>query len=233
MLRGMVFVDHQNFIIEVKKYYNNKSLPEPKLDYNVLFRNMAMLVKNVDFIKACMYIPKPDKFLMQDQSLANAYDWVNGMRTKPFLDIVEGRYIARRSDPAVSMDITNKKTYYKVEKGTDINLAIDAISMAFHNSFDIAFIVSADTDYLRVYDMLKSLGKLVIVIAVNGQNVSKIRPHVDNVILLDDAFFNTCLKITPTKTTSITSPAAKPVQDEAPEEDPAEAEPTEAVETTQ
>lgn len=205
MLKGMVFVDHQNFTIEVSHYYRDKGMPVPRLNYDVLFKNITKLVDSVDFVKAYMYIPKPDAFLMTDKALSNAYDWANGMKTKAFLDVVEGRYIARPTDPAVPMNISDKKTYYKVEKGTDINLAIDAIGMAFHNSLDIAFVVSADTDYLRVYDMLKSLGKLIVVVAVAGQNVSKIRPHVDKIVFLDDAFFNQCLMPATSKSTASTT----------------------------
>ena len=201
MLRGMVFVDHQNFYIAIKNYYGYKSLPTPRLNYNILFRNMTKLVDNVDFVKAYMYIPKPDSFLMQDKALSKAYEWSSGMNSKPFIDVIEGRYIARPSDPTVPMDINDKKTFYKVEKGTDINLTIDAISMAFHNSFDVAFIVSGDTDYLRLYHMLKNLGKLVVVVTVSGQNISRIIPNVDKVVVLDETYFNDCLMPTTPKST--------------------------------
>ena len=192
MLRGMVFIDHQNFNIALQEYYRNKGLPYPELDYEVLFRKIVKLIDNVDFIKASMYIPKPDKFLMGDSSLANTYYWAKNLNTKSFLDIVEGRFISRPKTKK-NMDITDKSTYYKVEKGTDINLAVDVVSRAFHNSYDVAFIVSADTDYLKIYDILRNLGKLTVVVVVEGQGASKLKPYVDAVFKLDDSFFNTCL----------------------------------------
>ncbi len=88
------------------------------------------------------------------------------------------------------MDITDKSTYYKVEKGTDINLAIHAITKAHNNAYDVAFVLSADTDYISLYRQLKSMGKLVIVAAVRGQTLGKVIPEVDDYIMLDDSFFS-------------------------------------------
>ena len=193
MLRGMVFVDHQNFNIALQTYYRNQGLPCPKLDYEVLFKKITELVDNVDYVKASMYIPKPDAFLMEDAALANSYHWATNLSTKPFLDVIEGRFISRPTKTKREMDITDKSTYYKVEKGTDINLAADVISKAFHNSYDVAFILSADTDYLKIYDILRNLGKLTVVVVIKDQNVQKIRPHVDAVLRLDKNFFDKCL----------------------------------------
>ena len=81
-------------------------------------------------------------------------------------------------------------TYYKVEKGTDINLAIHAITKAYNNAYDVAFVVSADTDYISLYRQLKSIGKLVVTVAVKNQKLGKVIPEVDDYIILDDSFFS-------------------------------------------
>ena len=74
-------------------------------------------------------------------------------------------------------------------KGTDINLAIHALTKAQANSFDVAYIMSADTDYIPIYRQLKTLGKITVVVVVDGQKISKIRPECDNCIFLNDDFF--------------------------------------------
>lgn len=129
---------------------------------------------------------------MKDHKLENYYNWVVGMKNAPYTDVIEGRYVARPIDEAVPMEIDNRNTYYKVEKGTDINLAVHAINKAFYNSYDIAFFLSADTDYIKVYEVLKSLGKIAIVVGVQGQNINTIKPMVDNTIILKETFFDTC-----------------------------------------
>ena len=190
MLRGMVFVDHMNFNIAITDYYASLGRRGPDLDYNTIFRSVVGLVQNVSYTKAIIFAPEPDQFLMNDSYLCRYYKWVQGMKNAKYLDVVEGRYIARPVNETVPMDISNKQTYYKVEKGTDINLAIHAISKGYNNAYDVAFIFSADTDYISLYRQLKSMGKLVIVVAVKGQMLKKVIPEVDDFIILDDRVFS-------------------------------------------
>ncbi len=131
---------------------------------------------------------------MKDKKLENYYNWVIGMKNAPYTDVIEGRYVARQVDENIPMQIDKKNTYYKVEKGTDINLAVHAINKAFYNSYDIAFFLSADTDYIKVYEVLKSIGKIAVVVGVQGQNINTIRPMVDNTIILKDSFFERCIR---------------------------------------
>lgn len=174
MLRGMVFVDHMNFNIALGDYYSGLSKKTPNLDYNKVFRGIVSLIPNISYMKTTIFAPKPDSFLMNDPYLQGYYKWVSGMENGKYLDVIEGRYIGRPVSETIPMDITDKNTYYKVEKGTDINLAIHALSKAHNNAYDVAFIVSADTDYISLYRQLKSMGKLVIVVAVKGQHLRKV-----------------------------------------------------------
>lgn len=193
MLRGMVFLDHMNFEIALRDLYKSINTKTPKLDYNALFPAITSLVKDVDFLKAYIFVPKPDDFLMQDISLKKYYDWASNLKNAFFIDVIEGRYVSR---PVAGMkkDIADAASYYKVEKGTDINLAINALSKAFFNSYDVGFFVSADTDYIAVYEMLKRIGKIVIQVSVKGQQAYKITPYVDKQIVLKEEFFNSCLR---------------------------------------
>lgn len=190
MLRGMVFVDHMNFNIAIGDYYASLGQKPPNLDYNTVFKGVVSQVQNTSYTKTMIFAPEPDTFLMDDNYLRGYYKWVQGMKNAKYLDVVEGRYIARPVDESVSMDIYDKSTYYKVEKGTDINLAIHAITKAYNNAYDIAFVVSADTDYISLYRQLKSIGKLVVTVAVNGQRLGKVIPEVDDYIILDESFFS-------------------------------------------
>lgn len=190
MLRGMVFVDHMNFNIAVGDYYSKLGQRTPYLDYNTVFKGIVSLIPNIRYTKTIVFAPKPDDFLMNDPYLANYYKWVQGMTNGKYLDVVEGRYIGRPIDDNIPMDISDRSTYYKLEKGTDINLAIHAVSKAHNNAYDVAFIVSADTDYISLYKQLKDMGKLVVVVAVNGQNIRKVISEVDDYLILEESFFS-------------------------------------------
>jgi hypothetical protein len=50
------------------------------------------------------------------------------------------------------------------------------------------------TDYITVYSVLKSIGKLAVITAVKGQTIHKLKPHVDHCLILDDSFFCKCLR---------------------------------------
>ncbi len=195
MLRGMIFVDHMNFDIALKDYYRTLGRNAPKLDYNELFKNIVALREGINYTKTYIFVPRPDEFLMKDKSLESYYKWITGMSSSKYMDIVEGRYIARPTSPDIEMDIEQRDTYYKVEKGTDLNLAIHALTKAFYNSYDVAFILSADTDYISLYKQLKTIGKIVIVVAVKGQSLNQITSEVDDYIFLDDIFFQKCLRV--------------------------------------
>jgi len=93
------------------------------------------------------------------------------------------------------MDINDKTTYFKDEKGTDINLAVYALNNAHYNSYDIGFFLTVDTDYISVYTMLKNIGKLTVVVGVKGQVLNKLIPYIDDHKILDENFFNGCLRI--------------------------------------
>jgi hypothetical protein len=190
----MVFVDHMNFDIALRQYYSHKGIPVPRLDYNLLFKELVSLIPGTDLVKTLIFVPKPDNFLMADEKLSGYYNWAVGLRNAPYIDVIEGAYIARPVSDDARMDITDRKTYYKVEKGTDVNLAVHATNKAFYNSYDIGFFLSADTDYIAVYEVLKSIGKLVVIVTVKDQNANRLRPHADNCIVLDDSFFRECLR---------------------------------------
>ncbi len=193
MLRGMVFLDHMNFNIAVNDYYKTLGATSPKLDYGKMMRTVVAQKPNIDYVKSFIFVPKPDDFLMKDPYLAGYYKWVSGMSSARYIDVVDGRYVARPTS-AKEMDITDRSSYYKVEKGTDLNLAIQALTKGFFDAYDVAFVMSADTDYISLYKQLKAIGKIVVVVAVKGQSIGKVIPEVDDYIILDDTFFSQCLR---------------------------------------
>jgi uncharacterized LabA/DUF88 family protein len=217
MLRVMVFIDFENFDIAKLQYYRAKALREtqsaaqeagkpiptsapfnnPKLDFNALPKEIVALLPTPHvYIKTFLFAPKPDSFLMQDTRRAGTYNWINGMKNQNFFTVIEGTHSARPVSGFTysTMDITNPASYYVEEKGTDINLASHAIAKGILNAYDTAVIVSGDTDYIPVMDILNTIGKSVIVVGVQGQNLFQFKHHSDAQILLDDVFFQRCLR---------------------------------------
>lgn len=193
MLRGMVFLDYLNFDISLNNYYTKNELIKPKLDYFNLFPNLVKLREGVTYTKSYIFAPKPDDFLLQDERSQKYFAWLSGLQNAKYIDVVFGRQVARPTNRNNGMDITDRSSYYVVEKGTDLNLGLYALSGAFHNSYDIAYIISGDTDYISLYTQLKMLGKIVIVCVVKGQSLGNLISKVDDYYVLDEHFFNDCL----------------------------------------
>ncbi len=187
MLRGMVFVDYMNFNISFCNLYPGEK--RPKLDYTKLFNGIVKMRPDTELLKTFIFAPKPDDFLMGDPYLSSYYNWLQKLNQIRYLDVVEGRYLARPTNTKEEMKIDDKTTYYKVEKGTDVNFATNALIKAYNNSYDVAFVVSGDSDYKPVYEQLRNMGKIVVLVTVKGQNALAIRDSVDDYIILNEKFF--------------------------------------------
>lgn len=201
----MVFIDFENFDIAKNNYYKsmNKELPEtnkienPKLDFNLFPQKVVELLPTEHvLVKTFLFAPKPDDFLMQDTRRESTYNWINGMKNQDYFTVVEGTHSARpvAGYTYQTMEINNRASYYVVEKGTDINIAAHLITKGFMNAYDTAVIMSGDTDYIPVMDILNTLGKTVVVVGVKGQNLFKFKHHTDKQIILDNDFFSSCLR---------------------------------------
>ncbi len=217
MQKAMVFIDFENFDIAKWKYYEDKCLRDaqkhaqqngqtppnntftnnPKLDFNLLPQKVVEKLPNQHIlVKTFLFAPKPDDFLMQDSRREKTYNWINGLKNQNYFTVIEGTHSARPVSGYTyeTMNINNPASYYVEEKGTDINLAAHLITKGFLNAFDTAVIMSGDTDYISVMDILNTMGKTVVVVGVRGQSMFQFTHHSDAQILLDDEFFKTCLR---------------------------------------
>ncbi|MFA4907879.1 MAG: NYN domain-containing protein [archaeon] len=70
------------------------------------------------------------------------------------------------------------------QKGVDVQLAVDLVSHAFHNNFDVAIICSGDVDLLEALKLVKSLGKKVVVFSNPSNAAKEVRKEADHFINL-------------------------------------------------
>ena len=191
MARVMTFCDHSNFQICMKQYYESNA---PKLDYVKLFDNIAGLIPNAELMRTTLFVPRPDDRLMQVDEYRQEYEWDISLNRFPRMEVLEGELRANRRSPDHEIDINDKRTYTCEEKGVDVALTVDALRKAYNNAYDIAVIMSADSDYINLYDALRAMGKIVCVVVVGGQYITKVIPHIDEFKYLDKTFFKKCLR---------------------------------------
>lgn len=194
MKKVMVFIDFENFNIAISSYYRSLEKTAARLDYNVLPRKIVeALPGQNELVKTFLCAPKPDDFLMQDPRRKSTYDWINGLKNQRYFTVIEGQHIAR---PVYgkTMDIKDRSSYYVEEKGTDINMGAHLVAKGFLNAYDTAVIVSGDSDYVPVLNILNTIGKVTVVAGVKGQNLSKLKEAADDMLLMDEGFFAACLR---------------------------------------
>jgi len=198
MQRVMVFIDSENFNIALIDYYKSLRKPIARMDYNMFPKKVVELLPGDSnrLIKTFLFAPKPDEFLLQDSRRSNTYNWICGLKNQKYFTVIEGHHIARPTAGLVSSDknIDDPKTYYVVEKGTDIAMATHIITKGFLQSYDTAVIISGDSDYIAVLDVLNTMGRTTVSVGVQGQNLFKLRQHSDDTLILNEDFFNTCLR---------------------------------------
>ena len=73
-----------------------------------------------------------------------------------------------------------------IEKGVDVLLATDMIVLAYNNAYDTAILVSGDSDYIPVVEMIQQLGKRVENVSFKSTSSYDLRKVCDDFLLLDN-----------------------------------------------
>jgi len=74
-------------------------------------------------------------------------------------------------------------------KGVDINLTIDMLNHAYHDDFDLAYLISGDGDFIPLIETVMRLGKRVYVLALSSGLNPQIPVSVDEFECIDSKLF--------------------------------------------
>lgn len=82
-----------------------------------------------------------------------------------------------------------------VEKGVDVNIAVDMLHLAYTNVYDTAILVSGDGDFAYAIETVKSLGKHVEVAYFWSKisHPSHLRKAADKFIVLTENYLKKCV----------------------------------------
>lgn len=84
--------------------------------------------------------------------------------------------------------LISEETYVYKEKRVDVNLAVDMVARAMKNEFDVAYLVSADGDFVPAVEIVKETGKNVVA-ATPGHGYG-LKNAVNSFIRLPKAWFS-------------------------------------------
>ncbi len=144
-----------------------------KIDYRKLIN---FLKKDRWLLRAYFYtgIPSPE-ILQENEELRQQWKKQQG-----FLNELQRMGIKVKTMPL-------KKTPEGfIEKGVDVLLATDMVSLAFRDGYDTAILVSGDSDYVPVVEEIQSLGKRVENASFKRTSSFELRKVCDDFILLDN-----------------------------------------------
>ncbi len=143
MARLMIFIDGSNVFRSL-----NYIAPGYRLDYGKLVKHLA-----------------------EDNELVRTYYYAS--EDIPPLERQSNLYRELRDTLKFDTTILPLKirerpngTLRKEEKGVDVSLTVDMLSMAYKGGFDIAILIGGDSDYLKLVRAVKDAGKRVKVAAI-------------------------------------------------------------------
>lgn len=171
--RVMVFIDGSNLYHSLRD-----QLGRTDLDFEKFYRK---LVGDRRLVRVYYYNAPVDQ-TKQPQQYASQRRFFDRMRRLPYLEMRLGRLVYR-----------NWPTAQPYEKGIDIKLATDMLVHAFRGNYEVAVLVSGDTDFGDALQAVKDLGKHVEVVLFWGGSSSRhLRDVADKVIVLDQDFLQDC-----------------------------------------
>ena len=177
---------------------NNKQRVAIFIDGSNLYHNLRVLKsKDIDFQKLI-------NFLIKERLLTNVF-YYNApldisVNKEQYWDMQ--RFLENlRKIPGFNIILCKRRKYKKQDgsfvfemKGDDVYLAIDMVSGAYENLFDIAILVSGDEDFVPVIKRLQKLGKVVENAYFKSSSSNALKNCADNSICLNEIIKEVTLK---------------------------------------
>jgi len=154
MKKAFVFIDGGNFYFKLKE-----SLSKSDKKYSLLKFN---------FGKFCEWLSEPNQLVEIHYYLGAVKRRINDEKSeKMYAD--QQRLFRKLQSQNIIISLGQlirhpDKTYH--EKGVDVRLAVEMIRFARQNKYDIAYLLSSDTDLVPAVEEIQSIGKEVYYIGI-------------------------------------------------------------------
>ena len=163
--RAIFYIDGFNFY-----YLALKAKPQYK------WLNPKALADGIvhdDTTVACVkYFSAPVSAKISQTAHKNQNVYLRALRTIPAIDIILGKFVVREKfvtlTPEEQHSLNRNKVIASIaeEKRTDVNLVSHLIYDACNDNFDIAYVITNDTDFVEPIRMVKEIiGKPIVIVA--------------------------------------------------------------------
>jgi len=177
--RVMIFIDGSNF------YHNLKA---HGFGTNINYKQFSDLLCGDRTLIRTYYYNAPVDQKEDTQKYKRQQTFFNALRRTAYLELTLGRLEKRNRSCSKCGQVEN----YFVEKGVDVNLAVDMLSKSYRNQLDVAILVSADGDFASACQEVKELGKHVEVAHFEKGYSWKLLDVCDRAIMLDRSLIEQC-----------------------------------------
>lgn len=187
MKRGMIFIDGSNVYFDYKKVSNGKSI------------DIEKYIESIKTLFPAVEIRRTYYFTSESTNNQGFLQTINRI---PYVEVVRGRLQAK----TISLDNHNilcpqcnskisQSFSVQIDKGTDVNIAVEMLKHAYNKSYDVAILASRDADFAGVVRIIKDIGctvELVLFDGVKG-NAQELTDNVDNVTIISD--YSSCERV--------------------------------------
>lgn len=195
MDRVAIFVDGSNLYHALKRTFKRTDLKFDAFAEALTQRFPdRKLVRMYYYQAVCDQDADPNMYKNQQRFLAN-------LQRTPYLQLKRGRLERRPSEIELSLDEQSRveevlgrplPQYAYVEKGVDVQLAVDMLHYAVTNTYDVAILVSGDGDFAPAVEAVKQLGKHVELGRIKGWPCNQLLDACDIEITVDEDLLANC-----------------------------------------
>lgn len=180
-LRISIYIDHNNFEANIK-HINSDTGCDRVIDYHNISKFVKKYLSNnlqykdckLTYIRTFLYTGEYTDSLIK--KIKSTISSTSGEKKKEFEKLLgkterrkDGqRAFIKKASTFYFFEIRQKPLQFSenkgiFQKGVDVQLAVDLVSDAFKNIYDVAVLFSGDIDLLESVRNIKSLGKQVII----------------------------------------------------------------------
>ena len=166
-----IFIDGSNLYHSLKKNFGNA---------NLNFLGFAGFLAEKNKLVAAYYYNAPVNQKTQPNEYSKQQRFFSALEKLPYFEIKLGRLEKRPTGPPV-------------EKGVDVRLAVDMVTHAYSNIYDIAILVSGDADFVPAIKAAQDFGKKVINICFPKTKSFHLNQICNETVIIDKEKITTLL----------------------------------------
>ena len=187
--RLVIFIDGSNFYHGLKAETRNTRINFKKFS--------EKLSEGYNLIKV-RYYNSPSIQQNDPVGYKKQQRFFNYIRSLPRFELIKGRLEKRKMKipdniyEKIKEDYPDKSMTYYEEKGVDICIAVDIVSLAYMNYYDTAILVSGDGDFVPAIKGAQDKGKKIITAYFKSSEWYHLKRSSDKIIIMDDEYINSC-----------------------------------------